>query len=98
MAQRSDVSGIEQHYLLDMIDVAGKRILEIGCGDGRLTWQYAEQAQHVVAIDVDELELQAARSNRPDQLQNTVDFMAGSAIVMPFAPAIFDHVIFAWSF
>jgi 16S rRNA A1518/A1519 N6-dimethyltransferase RsmA/KsgA/DIM1 with predicted DNA glycosylase/AP lyase activity len=32
---------------------AARRVLEIGCGDGRLTRHYAEQAASVVAIDPD---------------------------------------------
>lgn len=98
MATRTDVARIEQHYLKDMVDVTGKRILEIGCGDGRLTWQYADDACHVMGIDVDLDLLQAGLASRPAHLSRIVDFMAGSAIVMPFAPSAFDHVIFAWSF
>lgn len=98
MPLRIDVAKTEQRYLLDMIDVTDKHILEIGCGDGRLTWRYADTARHVVCIDVDLEELQTALSKRDETLSKTVDFMAGSAIVMPFAANTFDHVIFAWSF
>ena len=52
MAIRGDVAGIEKQYLLDMLPLEGGRVLEIGCGDGRLTWQYAELADRVVGIDV----------------------------------------------
>lgn len=98
MALRIDVAKTEQHYLLDMIDVTDKHILEIGCGDGRLTWRYAGSARHVVGIDVNLDELHTALSKRNEALSKTVDFMAASAIVMPFAANTFDHVIFAWSF
>ena len=33
----------------------GARVLEIGCGDGRLTAMYARHARSVVAIDPDSL-------------------------------------------
>jgi ubiquinone/menaquinone biosynthesis C-methylase UbiE len=98
MAMRKDTAQIERRYLLDMMDIEGKRILEIGCGDGRMTRLYADDAHHVVAIDVGLDELKQALETSPEQLTNTVDFMAGSAIMMPFATGSFDHVVFAWSF
>jgi 2-polyprenyl-3-methyl-5-hydroxy-6-metoxy-1,4-benzoquinol methylase len=36
----------------------GQRVLEIGCGSGRLTWRYADQAAHVVGIDSDSTVMQ----------------------------------------
>ncbi len=97
MAMRMDTAKLEQRYLLDMLDVQDNRILEIGCGEGRMTRLYAEDARHVVGIDVVLDELKQALETRPQHLTNTVDFMTGSAIVMPFASASFDHVVFAWS-
>ena len=46
MALRSDVAKHERQYILDMVDVADQQILEIGCGDGRMTWQYTDDARH----------------------------------------------------
>jgi len=98
MAFRTDVAKIERQYLLDMVDVADQQILEIGCGDGRMTWQYTDDARHVVGMDVELAGLQTGLGARPVHLSQIIDFMAGSAILMPFASASFDHVIFAWSF
>lgn len=98
MPIRTDTTGTEKRYILDMLDVENRHILEIGCGDGRMTWQYANLAQNVTAIDVDIDELQSAISNRPADLKDTVTFSAGSAIRLPFKSGSFDHVIFAWSF
>lgn len=98
MALRNDVAKIEQRYLFDMVDIPDNDILEIGCGEGRLTWQYADKARSVVAIDVELDRLQEGLAARPNHLKSKVDILAGSAIVMPFASSTFDHVIFAWSF
>ncbi len=98
MAMRMDTAKLEQRYLLDMLDVEGNRILEIGCGTGRMTKLYADDARYVVGIDVGVDDLNEARQSLPDHLTQSVDFMAGSAIVMPFASSSFDHVVFAWSF
>ncbi len=98
MALRNDVAKIEQHYLLDMLDVTDSDILEIGCGEGRLTWQYADLAHSVIAIDVEFDRLKEGLAVRPENLESTVAMLAGSAIVLPFANQSFDHVILAWSF
>ena len=50
MSVRVDPEENETHALFDIVDVANKYILEIGSGDGRLTWRYAEKAAHVTAI------------------------------------------------
>ena len=34
-----------------LVDLGGAEVLEIGCGDGRLTWRYAERAAYVTAIE-----------------------------------------------
>ena len=49
---RTDPENNETHALLDMVNFSGKHVLEIGCGDGRLTWRYADKASSVIAIDV----------------------------------------------
>jgi 2-polyprenyl-3-methyl-5-hydroxy-6-metoxy-1,4-benzoquinol methylase len=57
-------------------DLSGKRMLEIGCGDGRLTWRYASQAAQVVAIDSDPEKVSRAGQNLPSDLSNRVSFHA----------------------
>ncbi len=56
--------------------LAGQRILEIGCGDGRLTWRYASQAAQVVAIDPNSDLVARARENLPFDLKDRVTFNA----------------------
>jgi 2-polyprenyl-3-methyl-5-hydroxy-6-metoxy-1,4-benzoquinol methylase len=48
---RTDPEGHETSALFDLVDLKGAQVLEIGCGDGRLTWRYAERAAHVTAIE-----------------------------------------------
>jgi len=93
-----DTTGIEQRYLLDMVNVAHGRTLEIGCGDGRMTWQYANHAQRIIGIDVTLDDLYTASDKCPPDIKDKISFLAGSAIRLPFAKTTFDHVLFAWSF
>ena len=57
-------------------DFKGKRVLEIGCGDGRLTWRYAEQAAHVVGIDPGTEAIASAQENTPLSLSSQIEFHA----------------------
>jgi 2-polyprenyl-3-methyl-5-hydroxy-6-metoxy-1,4-benzoquinol methylase len=75
---------------------AGKRVLEIGCGDGRLTWRYAEQAARVVAIDPDADDIASALEDRPPGLRERVEFQAVGLEAFD-ARERFDVAILSWS-
>ena len=53
MSFQKDSDRNEIKYLNKFVDLKDKRVLEIGCGEGRLTWQYARNARSVVAVDLD---------------------------------------------
>ena len=95
MRGKVDPEEIEVHHLRRLIDLRGAGILEIGCGDGRLTASYASQAAHAVGIDIKPEGLVAMRSTMPADAR--IDFMVADARSMPFAPATFDVVLFARS-
>jgi 2-polyprenyl-3-methyl-5-hydroxy-6-metoxy-1,4-benzoquinol methylase len=51
------------HYhplLLGAVPHAARRVLDVGCGDGQLTRQFATQAEHVIGIDLDEASIRLA--------------------------------------
>jgi len=99
MAIAEDPEGIEKTALLEMVDFTDRRVLEIGCGDGRLTWLYADQAAHVTGIDPDSEEIETARANLPDRLNGRANFIPST--IEDFARSgsarRFDIAIFAWS-
>jgi ubiquinone/menaquinone biosynthesis C-methylase UbiE len=98
MDVQKDPEGNETKYLLKYADVTARRILEIGCGDGRLTWRYAATARRVAGIDLDRDALRVARIERPADLPDRVTFTEADSVRLPFRDRCFDLAIFAWSF
>jgi 2-polyprenyl-3-methyl-5-hydroxy-6-metoxy-1,4-benzoquinol methylase len=76
MTVREDPENNEINALRSMVDFTGANVLEIGCGDGRLTWRYAEQAKRVTAIDPFEPSIRRAQENALAQLRDHVKFEA----------------------
>ena len=100
MTTQIDPEGTETKLLLRHAGLAdgSKRVLEVGCGDGRLTWRYARMARQVVGIDLHEDDLRVALIDRPADLASRVQFARADAIHLPVARNSFDLAIFAWSF
>jgi 2-polyprenyl-3-methyl-5-hydroxy-6-metoxy-1,4-benzoquinol methylase len=99
MTIRSDPENNEIRALLDLVDLSGKHVLEIGCGDGRLTWRYAGAAARVTAIDPFAEFIRRANANRPDRLRDRVAFhhIAFEDFAAAREAGIFDLAILSWS-
>ena len=96
---RIDPENNEPKALIEFTDFTNKHVLEIGCGDGRLTWRYADKASHVTAIEPSVEQIAVAKENLPNNLKGQVEFHA--ATLEDFAaqsqPSIFDLVILSYS-
>ena len=97
MAVQIDPEGHEKEALLTFTgNLAGKRVLEIGCGRGRLTYQFAHLASHTIGIDPDATRIAKAQQNLPLHLFGRVDFHV--AAIENYQPStLFDLIIFSWS-
>lgn len=93
-----DPEGFEPRHLKQLAEFDGRRVLEVGCGDGRLTWRYAYQAGRVTGIDMQTDDLRVALIGRPADLAGRVQFARADALHLPFSAHSFDLAIFAWSF
>jgi len=84
---------LEQDLILDQIGPpTGRRILDVGCGDGVLAVGLARRGANVVGVDVSSDMLAAARSRALGEGQN-VTFDEARAEALPFATGAFDTVV-----
>src|SRR5262245_26714297 len=77
--------------------VRGKRVLDLGCGDGRLALGLASLAATVSGLDPDAEAIAAARSRARKAGVRNVRFDVGTALSMPYARGAFDRVILSWT-
>jgi len=97
MTLQRDPEEAETRYLHNLSDLAGRRVLEIGCGDGRLTWRYALAAGYVVGIDLDPISLLKAQQECQPDLRSKVTFALANSLALPFPSKLFDVAVLAWS-
>ena len=89
--------GFERHLIEGFVSLRYKRVLEVGCGDGRLTFQYASRASSVLAIDPDHPSIDEAVWHQRRRGPSNIAFRVGSIERLPLPGAPFDVALFSWS-
>jgi cyclopropane fatty-acyl-phospholipid synthase-like methyltransferase len=97
MAWRIDPEGAELAALQRLASLDGQRVLELGCGDGRLTFQYASSAAFVLAVDTDAERIADAVNARPEALAERVHFEPVGAAEVEAPARSFDVALFSSS-
>jgi ubiquinone/menaquinone biosynthesis C-methylase UbiE len=92
-----DPEGVELRTVRNHISFKGKKVLEVGCGDGRLTFKYAAQAKHVIAIDLEIEDIEKAKSKITPDLSSKLEFHEGIGENLLFEDESFDIVFFTYS-
>ncbi len=95
----ADPEGVSAKILQEFLDFTDKRILEIGCGEGRITRDIADRSSHITAIDPLEEDIQFAIENTPTHLKRKIDYqaLAIAEFPLPEDSAKFDIALFTWS-
>lgn len=85
--------GWEPHRLLTLADFRGKRVLDVGAGNGRLAFAAAAQAREVYAVEpVETLRAYMIDRARREGVTN-VRVTDGLATYLPYPDGMFDIVI-----
>lgn len=77
-------------------DLTGQRVLEVGCGNGRITTHLAPHAAHITAIDPDAGRIAQAKANLPAELAHKISYHAIPLEDLPPGKT-FDMVLLSWS-
>jgi ubiquinone/menaquinone biosynthesis C-methylase UbiE len=78
--------------ILQFADLRDQEVLEIGCGDGRITSQLVGKAKRLVAIDPDAANIAEAKEN-----MEGVGLHIGSGECLEFPSESFDVILFTLS-
>jgi len=97
MAIEIDPAGAMPSAILKAVHFRGARVLEVGAGDGRLTFQYAAEPRSVVGVDTKEPDIRRASQCAAGALRGDVQFLCASATALPFSAGQFGIVLLASS-
>jgi ubiquinone/menaquinone biosynthesis C-methylase UbiE len=97
MRVRVDPNRTEVEALKRAAEWRLKRVLDIGCGDGRLTLRLASLGAIVHGVDPDTSLLREARRNLPRRFARRVRYSVGDAQDLRFPDGAFERVVFSWS-
>jgi len=97
MVVQLDPDGEETRAIHDLIDFSGLDVVEIGCGDGRLTQRYANTAASVLAFDPAEPLVALAKGRQPAGSESRITFEVADITAVELPRQRFDLAILSWS-
>jgi ubiquinone/menaquinone biosynthesis C-methylase UbiE len=97
MSRVLDPEGAHLAALRRLGNFRGQRVIELGCGDGRLTLGVAADAASVLAFDPDADAVSRARDSLPDELAKAVSYKVAAGTEIEIEPSSFDLALFSWS-
>ena len=97
MVDALDPEGSEIRVLNSLIRLRDCDVLEIGAGNGRLTWRYADHVASVIGLEPDEGRVARARAATPAAMRRRVEFRHADVCNVDLPAAAFDVVLFSWS-
>jgi ubiquinone/menaquinone biosynthesis C-methylase UbiE len=95
--QWRDREGREPAAIEQLVDLDGKRVLEVGCGRGRLTRVLAGRAASVYAFDPNADAVADARASLAAEVRDRVRFGVHDAQALDLPRRRFDLALCGWS-
>jgi ubiquinone/menaquinone biosynthesis C-methylase UbiE len=92
-----DPENIELKEMLKLVDISNKKVLDVGCGRGRVTIKIAKKAKEVYAIDVDRESIITARKRVSNLKLKNVKFDIMNSDKINYPNRFFDVVLCPWS-
>jgi 2-polyprenyl-3-methyl-5-hydroxy-6-metoxy-1,4-benzoquinol methylase len=94
---RRDPSGVEAAAIADAVELDGARVLDVGCGSGRLTAFAAARAASVYAFDPGAEAVDRARAGLSRETAARVSFGVHAAEALDVPRERFDIALCGWS-
>jgi ubiquinone/menaquinone biosynthesis C-methylase UbiE len=95
--QRLDEDGVEAAAIAALVSLDGKRVVEVGCGKGRLTAIVASRAAAMYAFDPSASNVAAAQAALTSEQSRRVRFAVHEAGALDVARERFDIALCGWS-
>lgn len=92
-----DEAAVEPRRIESLVRLAGAQVLEVGCGDGRLTGFAAARAKSVYAFDPDREQVETARAGLSTVEAPRVRFAVHGAEALDVKRERFDVALCGWS-
>ena len=97
MALKCSTDGSETGVLNSIADFTDPPVVEIGCGDGRMTKRFASSARYVHAIDTDPIVISAAKAGIPRSLIAKVRYEVADICDIKLPNQAYQIAVFAMS-
>jgi ubiquinone/menaquinone biosynthesis C-methylase UbiE len=95
MVKRFDIRNDEFHNIQENIDLKDKKIIDVGCGNGRLSILLAQYCKEIIGVDPDETAVIQAQELHAEKYN--LKFIVMNGKKLSFEDESFDILIFSLS-
>ena len=97
MGRRVDPEGAELGAMRRFVSPGWNRLLDVGCGEGRLTTRLASLGKEAFGLDPVAADVERGWRAIPPDLRQHITLAVGTGEHLPFPDRTFDVVFFSWS-